>query len=220
MGRPPKVVIPVDVLRALYVDEELSTSEIGKRFGLTGGSVGARLEQAGIPRRPARPGFGSKNPCWRGGRTVDKSGYVLVHCPDHPHANSNGYVREHRLVMEQKLGRHLLPDEVVHHLDSNRGNNHPDNLSLYAANSDHLREELLGRVPRHSPQGLARMRENGGRPECHPEWTDERRERARVQMKERWKNSPIPRRVWTDEEREKQRLRALRRKRNPDGTLA
>ncbi len=34
--------------------------------------------------------------------------------PEHPRARSSGYVFQHIIVMEQSLGRHLLP-ETVHH---------------------------------------------------------------------------------------------------------
>jgi len=37
---------------------------------------------------------------------------------------------EHRLVMEQHLGRYLLPTEIVHHRDSNRQNNDISNLEM------------------------------------------------------------------------------------------
>jgi len=37
---------------------------------------------------------------------------------------------EHRLVMEKKLGRPLRADEVVHHIDHDRFNNDPDNLTV------------------------------------------------------------------------------------------
>lgn len=37
---------------------------------------------------------------------------------------------EHRVVMEQKLGRTLSSDEIVHHIDGNKKNNYPDNLEL------------------------------------------------------------------------------------------
>jgi len=40
------------------------------------------------------------------------------------------YVYEHRLLMEQKLGRLLSQGEVVHHLDGNKQNNSLGNLSL------------------------------------------------------------------------------------------
>lgn len=55
-------------------------------------------------------------------------------------AKTNGYVEytrgEHKgrsvhvVLMEQRLGRRLLPDEVVHHIDGNRHNNNLNNLAL------------------------------------------------------------------------------------------
>lgn len=43
----------------------------------------------------------------------------------------------HREIMEQKLGRPLLPNEVVHHLDGDKKNNNPNNLLLFASSTDH-----------------------------------------------------------------------------------
>lgn len=48
----------------------------------------------------------------------------------------------HREVMERKLGRALLPTELVHHKDRNKTNNDPDNLEL-TTRSDHAREHAV-----------------------------------------------------------------------------
>lgn len=45
----------------------------------------------------------------------------------------------HRVVAEQKLGRKLKKNEVVHHIDGNRRNNDPDNLMVFSSSSDHMR---------------------------------------------------------------------------------
>jgi hypothetical protein len=75
---------------------------------------------------------GARNGNWRGGRTKHHAGYVMVKRPDHPRARSNGgYVFEHTLVMEELLGRHLLPGETVHHLNGVKDDNRPENLELW-----------------------------------------------------------------------------------------
>lgn len=71
------------------------------------------------------------NPRWRGGRFVDKAGYVYLWVgSEHPLAQKSGYVLEHRLVMSGVVGRTLTADETVHHIDGDRENNRPDNLQL------------------------------------------------------------------------------------------
>jgi hypothetical protein len=74
---------------------------------------------------------GSANGYWKGGQTRHKAGYVMVLAPDHPRATSGRYVFEHVLVMEQLLGRYLLPGETVHHRNGVRDDNRPENLELW-----------------------------------------------------------------------------------------
>jgi len=81
----------------------------------------------------------------------------------------------HREVMEQKLGRKLLPEEVVHHKDKNKRNNDPDNLELtnnyshgklhYDTSSEEQKQELISHLTHKFKKG------NSGYPrygeDCH-----------------------------------------------------
>ncbi len=73
---------------------------------------------------------GENNPKWKGGRLLNTKGYVKVICKDHPNANLDGYMLEHRLVMEKHIGRYLEPWEVIHHKNSNKQDNRIENLEL------------------------------------------------------------------------------------------
>lgn len=59
-----------------------------------------------------------------GTRAAAGNGYVKV-------KTAEGWRLEHRVVMEQQLGRPLLPNERVHHKNGRRDDNGPENLELW-----------------------------------------------------------------------------------------
>lgn len=84
--------------------------------GKSKGKIGLRME---------------KSPKWKGGRRVCKrDGYIFIHLPSHPDAKKDGDILEHRLIMEQVLGRRLDKNEDVNHVNGKKDDNRPDNLKL------------------------------------------------------------------------------------------
>ena len=76
----------------------------------------------------------------------DKDGYILRHIASYTeeeqrillpmartlsgNKKNNTWLREHRAVIALKLGRALLPTEIIHHLDGIKDNNSLENLQL------------------------------------------------------------------------------------------
>ena len=65
------------------------------------------------------------------------AGYKWVTKRGHPNANGRGQLHEQVFVMSEMIGRALTAFEVVHHIDENPSNNHPDNLQLFATKAEH-----------------------------------------------------------------------------------
>lgn len=141
-----------------WAAEGVWIAEMQRRLGISNERhIRNFLNKKGIEYR-RQDSVGEHNPAWRGGRVIDKDGYVLVKADSHPRADRHGYVREHRLVMERTLGRYLTEQEVVHHKDKNKQNNTPENLEVFDSNGRHLAQELLGQRPNWTPEGFARMK--------------------------------------------------------------
>ena len=64
--------------------------------------------------------------------------YVKILSKQHPN-NVKGFVLEHRLVVEKKLGRYLKKEEVVHHINENKQDNRIENLMLFKNNKEHMK---------------------------------------------------------------------------------
>jgi len=89
------------------------------------------------------------------GHSHGKDGYRVRYVP------GRGTVKEHRLVMEQILGRQLRSDEAVHHRNGVRDDNRPENLELWSKSQPHgqrVEDKVawaVGIIQLYAPQLLA-----------------------------------------------------------------
>lgn len=74
----------------------------------------------------------------RFGKKITHNGYIHVYMPEHPCAYPDGYVAQHRIVMEKSIGRILNSDEVVHHKNFIKTDNSIENL-LLTTKSEHIK---------------------------------------------------------------------------------
>jgi hypothetical protein len=115
-----------------------SAREVARLLNISRYAVLRRMQRWQVQEHLLRGGQrGKRNGNWKGGHGITDSGYIKVCCPNHPHRDARGYVFEHRLVMESKLGRYLTEEEVVHHKDYDRKNNRIENLMLFSNQKAH-----------------------------------------------------------------------------------
>lgn len=144
-------------IRHMIEVEYLQQWKVADEIGVYFSTIQKLCKRLGLKTQRTGPRGGPGHPDWKGGRTKSK-GYWYVWCENHPFpGKGKHYVAEHRLVMEKKLGRYLLPGEVCHHIDSDPLNNDPENLIVFGSNGLHLKHELAGRCPKWTPEGLQRL---------------------------------------------------------------
>ena len=149
----------------LYVEEKLTMKEVADTLGISVGKVFNRLKVMGVHSRGHKDYLASEEVIencrklglsgkgkklsektkaliaeahFKGGIGHKKKrcdGYISIYFPDHPRSTKEGYIMEHVLVMEAALGRHLSPDEVVHHKNFKRDDNRLSNLQLMTKHS-------------------------------------------------------------------------------------
>ena len=78
---------------------------------------------------------GEKHWNWKGGKSRT-GGYVIILKPNSVY--NYVYVYEHRLVMEEHLGRALELGEVIHHKNRVRDDNRIENLMLFSSQAEHM----------------------------------------------------------------------------------
>ena len=77
---------------------------------------------------------------WKGGKYIDKRGYIHVREINHPYS-TNGYILEHRLIIEKYINRYLEPIEVVDHKNGVKDDNRLENLQVFPSQSEHIKVE-------------------------------------------------------------------------------
>jgi len=125
-----------------YINQGMSQTEVGVKFGTTQHVVWKAMQRMKLPARKAykRDQEGTKNSSWKGGRVLMGqsckanrycgAGYWYILNPDHPNAMKSGYVGEHIVIATDQRGEPLQEEECVHHKDFIKQNNHQDNLHI------------------------------------------------------------------------------------------
>lgn len=115
-------------------------------------------------------------------------GYVLE-------KHKGKWKKQHRLVMERKLGRRLRNKEVVHHINKNRADNRIENLQLMSPSS-HATLHFTGVTP--SKTTKEKMSKAAIRIASNPAERKRRSDRAKLQYQkgnlghQTWKPGTIP----------------------------
>ncbi len=132
--------LPVAEIKRLYLDEKWTMEAIAKFFKCGESTVRLNiianrfnLDSAELAERRLASNLR------RYDRRYRHDGYWRIMKADHPAANRDGYVDEHRYLAEAAIGRYLNPGEQVHHINLKKLDNRIENLSVLPSKGDHSR---------------------------------------------------------------------------------
>lgn len=124
--------------------DKYSTQELAEILNRTEKAVESKAHKMGLVKSrkymhevmsQSRKNYLKDNPLNHIEKRLHTKGYILIYQPDHPKAQK-GYVFEHILVMENKLGRSLKENEKVIHQNGIKDDNRPENLKIHLVNED------------------------------------------------------------------------------------
>ena len=120
-------------IKRWHWEKNMSLRQIARKLDITYASLQWYLRRFDIPRRGRVESmnvvFNGHGPNWKGGR-ISSRGYVQLKMPNHPNADSRGYVYEHRYIMAKVIGRPIRVEEIVHHVNGDIEDNRIENLEL------------------------------------------------------------------------------------------
>lgn len=115
----------------LYINKKMSARQIGIIYNVKHGTIINKLKEYNVDIRQFNHKFYYNNRNYKNSKCIDTSGYYVI-------TIDGKTIREHRYVMEQYLGRKLVNNETVHHIDFDKLNNDITNLYLFDNNQYHI----------------------------------------------------------------------------------